>query len=128
MSDDLSRAQWRKSTYSGNTGNCAAQPADRDPPTVSRAAVTHGVRVARTDRYPWNLTSLSLSRRVSRADSFTDTTLSWASLLLGGHVKLKGGTGGRARRHAPAGHSGPHRRRAGTVRHRSPSSSARTRR
>jgi hypothetical protein len=26
--------------------------------------VTHGVRVARTDRCPWNLTSLSLSRRV----------------------------------------------------------------
>ena len=66
--------------------------------------VTHGVRVARTGRCPWNLTSLSLSRRVSRADSFTDTTLSWASLLLGVRVKLKGGTGGRARRHAPAGH------------------------
>jgi hypothetical protein len=43
-------------------------------------------------------------------------------------VKLIGGTGGRARRHAPAGHSGPHRRRAGMVRHHSPSSSARTRR
>lgn len=38
--------------------------------------VTHGVRVARTDRCPWNLTSLSLSRRVSWTDSFTDTTLS----------------------------------------------------
>jgi Domain of unknown function (DUF397) len=22
MNDDLSRAQWRKSSYSGNTGNC----------------------------------------------------------------------------------------------------------
>ena len=56
------------------------------------------------------------------------TARSRAALLRAVRVRPEGGTGGRVRRRAPAGHSGLPRRRAGTVRRRSPSSSARTRR